>query len=142
MSAHAIITNNNSCLNQQNVQGGNASINGKIGTFYRTLTNPNNNSLADPGKTLDDYAEGMLVPGVVGSICASSYTSQVGNIANVITQRKREEKFRCILEREDSLNVRISQDYEWRLNDARDGVVFNPPLPAGQSFVIEYDCYQ
>ena len=142
MSAHAIITNSDSCLNQQNVQGGNANINGKIGTFYRTLTNPNNYSLANPGKRLDDYAEGTLVQGVVGSICASSYTSQVGDIASVITQTKREEKFKCILEREDSLNVRISQDYEWEVNEARDGVIFSPELPAGQSFVIDYDCYQ
>ena len=142
MSAHAIITDSDSCLDQQSIQGGNPNIDGKIGSFYRTLTNPNNYSLANPDRRLDYYANGMLVEGVVGSICASSYTSQVGDIASVITQKKSEEKFGCVLEREDSLNVRISQDYEWELNENKDGITFTPALPAGQSFVIEYDCYQ
>jgi len=142
MSAHAIITDNQRCLADQTYQGGNANIDGKIGTFYRALTHPDNYSLADRSRTLGDYADGILVPGVVGSICADSYTAEIGRIAAVIGQTKKEEKFRCVLEKEESLNVRISDEYQWALNDAKDGVVFTPALPAGQSFVIEYDCYE
>jgi hypothetical protein len=142
ISAHAIITDGVTCLNQQNAQNGNSFIDGKIGTFYSALTNPNNFSLADPNRRLGDYAGGNLVQGVVGSICASNYSTEVGNIASVITQTKSEEKFRCILDREESLDVRISDEYSWTLNENRDGVIFTPALPAGQSFVIKYECYQ
>lgn len=141
MSAHAIITNSQSCLNEQNVQNGNVNIDGKIGTFYKALTNPNAYSLIDSSYRYDDFAEGQLVEGVVGSICSNNYTAELGDIKNVLSKLKTEEKLKCILDKEDSLDVRISQDYSWELNESRDAVVFSPGLPPGQSFKIEYDCY-
>lgn len=141
MSAHAIITDSQYCLNEQNVQNGNVNINGKIGTFYRAFTNPNAYSLIDSRYRYNDFAEGQLVQGVVGSICSRNYTTELGDIKNVLSKLKTEEKLKCILDKEESLDVRISQDYDWSLNESRDAVVFSPGLPPGQSFKIEYDCY-
>lgn len=142
ISAHAIVTESQSCLNQQNGQGGNSNIRGAIGEFYMTMTNPSNFSLlyGSGGSRLGDLAGGQLVRGVIGSICRSNYVSELGSIRNVLSQSKASEKLKCTLADETTLRLNLDRSFSYTLNAAKNEVSFTPPLPAGTSFEIEYEC--
>lgn len=75
LSVHSIIVNDSSCQQAQTGQLGNPDIAGSIGTQYRDLSNKTG--------------------GVVGSICASSYQQQLGQIGSVITNQISSVAFAC-----------------------------------------------
>ncbi len=143
MSAHAIITNNESCRQQQIGQANNSNISAEIGTFYKQMTKPGNNSLyyGSTGEKLRSYADGQLVKGVVGSICSSNYSASLGSIKNVLSQKKSTERLRCqLIYGDTTLDVRLDAGYSWSLNEERDEITFTPALPAGASFHLDYEC--
>ncbi len=142
VSAHAIVTDTESCKLAQRAQGGNSNIHGVIGSFYMSMTNPNNSSLISSvaGTTMGSYAGGQLVPGVVGSICSNDYVSELGSIKNVLSKTKSSERLRCKLIDSTSLDVRIDNAYSWSLSDSLDEIIFSPALPPGESFKLDYEC--
>lgn len=142
ISAHAIVTDSNSCKASQMSQGGNSNIHGVIGNFYMAMTNPNNSSLISSvsGAKMSDYAGGQLVQGVVGSICSSDYVSELGSIKSILSKTKSSERLRCALIDADSLDVRIDSNYTWTLSTDLDEITFSPALPPGKSFKLEYEC--
>jgi hypothetical protein len=73
ISVHSVVTNNDSCRLQQTQTSANGiwPTLGFIGREYMKLSTP----------SADLKALGNLVPGVVGSICASDYGSQLGDIS-------------------------------------------------------------
>lgn len=142
VSAHAIVTDSESCRLSQMAQGGNSNIHGAIGEFYMAMTHPNNSALIDSGAgtTMGSYAGGQLVQGVVGSICSSNYVAELGSIKNVLSKTKSSERLRCQLIDETSLDVRIDNTYTWVLSANLDEITFTPALPPGESFKLEYEC--
>lgn len=75
ISVHSIIVNDSSCQSAQTGQLGNPNIVGSIGTQYRNLS--------------------QMTGGVVGSICASNYQSQLGTIGSMITDQINNIAFAC-----------------------------------------------
>ncbi len=142
VSAHAIITDSQYCVDQQRAQGGNQYIHGAIGTFYASMTSPQGPSIINPnqGVTMASFAGGQLVPGTVGSICAANYDSELGSIRSVLTKTKSSERLRCALLAVDEIDVRIDSNYTWELTESRDEIIFTPALPPGESFKLEYEC--
>jgi len=141
ISAHAIVTDSESCRAEQMNQGGNSNIHGVIGQFYINMTNPSSPSNIGGGvQSLSQFAGSQLVQGVVGSICASDYVSELGSIKDVLSKTKKTERLRCPLFEADDLRVRVSADYSWSLNENLDEITFSPALRAGDSFKLDYEC--
>ncbi len=142
VSVHAIVTDTVSCRAAQRGQGGNINIRGVIGEFYMAMTNPNNESLINSasGATIGSYAGGQLVPGVIGSICSNNYTSELGSIKDILSKTKSSERLKCKLIDAESLDVRLDSDYSWTLSENLDEIIFNPALPPGKSFALNYEC--
>lgn len=142
VSAHAIVADSLSCVNQQRGQGGNANIHGALGSFYMSMTGPLNQSIIDgtPGVTMASFAGGQLVQGTIGSICASDYVSELGSIKAVLSKTKSSERLRCPLIAASDIDVRIDSGYTWELNSNMDEITFTPALPPGKSFKLEYEC--
>ena len=141
ISAHAIVTDSNACRLQQQAQGGNVNIHGAIGQLYITMTDPASPSLiSNSGRTLNDFAQGQLVRGSVGSICSNDYVAELGNVRTVLTQTKSRQPLRCRLFSPDDIEVRISSEFSWTLNEDLDELIFTPALPPGTSFRVEHEC--
>lgn len=141
ISAHAIVTDSASCRQSQMAQGGNSNIHGVIGQFYINMANPSSPANISGGVTsLSDFAGGQLVQGVVGSICSSNYVSELGSIKNVLSKTKKTERLNCQLFDKDDLQVRVSGEYAWTLNESMDEITFSPALKPGDSFKLDYEC--
>lgn len=141
LSAHAIVTDSQSCRQQQLGQGGNVNIRGEIGQFYINMANPSSLSLINnSGGTLSSFSSGQLGQGVVGSICANDYVSELGSIRSLLSQTKSSERLRCKILEADAVDVRIDSQFSWTVNEDLTEVVFTPALPPGTSFEIEYEC--
>lgn len=142
LSAHAIVTNNESCRQEQMAQGGNQYIHGAIGSFYMAMTQPEGAAIINnSGVLMKSFSSGSrLVKGTIGSICSRDYVSELGSIKNVLSKTKAVERLKCKIFKEDTLDIRVDSDYTWTLSENKMEVRFNPPLPPGKSFKISYDC--
>ena len=141
LSAHAIVTDSESCRQKQIRQGGNTNIHGVIGQFYINMANPNSLSLINnSGETLSSFSSGQLGQGVVGSICADDYVSELGSIRSLLSQTKSTEVLRCKILEADAVDIRIDSQFSWAVSEDLKEVVFTPALPPGTSFEIEYEC--
>jgi len=141
ISAHAIVTDSEACKAIQTNQSGNPNILGAIGEFYMNMTNPMSPSNINGGAgSLADFAGGQLVAGVVGSICADNYVAELGSIKDALSKTKKTERLRCPLFEKDDLDVRLSSEYTWSLNEGLDEITFEPALRPGDSFRLDYEC--
>lgn len=141
ISAHAIVTDTEACKAEQKAQNGNVNIHGAIGQFYMNMANPSTPSnIAGNVSSLANFSGGQLVQGVVGSICASNYVAELGNIKNVLSKTKKTERLRCPLFQKEDLTVRLSGQYSWTINESLDEITFTPALKPGDSFKLDYEC--
>jgi len=147
ISAHAIVTDNSitsngrTCVEDQMKQGGNVNIHGVIGQFYINMATPASQAnIASSRQSLSEFSGGQLVQGVVGSICADNYVSELGSIKDVLSKTKKTERLRCQLFDKEDIQVRVSGDYNWSLNETLDEITFSPALSPGDSFKLDYEC--
>lgn len=155
MSSHAIIIPNETtmtpdgrqtCLASQMYQEKNEYILGRVGTFYRSLSNPRNISRLDPTVMLDSYAPGKLLLGTVGSICATNYTAQLGSMLNVLVQDKNKYIAKADLDctpENDTFKIEhcpsgVVCGYDPESNT----VTFRPSLRPNQTAQVSYYCYK
>ncbi len=76
ISVHSVVTNNSACMKSLfNISNSGVVTFGYIGYQYMDLAQPTSALLG----------LGNIMPGVVGSICASDYGAQLGNIAQEVT---------------------------------------------------------
>lgn len=144
ISAHAIVVNNETCRNQQVYQENNEYIWGQIGHYYMKLTNPNSGSMLKQGVSLGSIANGKLLNGTIGSICASNYSSQVGNIRNALDSAAYKYVSSADLDCQ-PLDTTFDMEYcpsghSCQLAASKDKVVFSPALPPSKSARFSYKC--
>lgn len=141
MSAHAIVTDSESCRQQQLAQGGNNNIHGVIGQFYINMANSQSQSLINnSGLTLSTFSQGQLGQGVVGSICSRDYVSELGSIRSLLSETRKTETIKCRILEAESVKVEIDDAFSWTVSEDLQQVIFEPALPPGTQFEIEYEC--
>lgn len=144
MSAHAIVTNNQTCQNQQYHQGNNQYIEAHIGHFYMRMTNPAQPSMLNPGVTLNSVANGKLMPGTIGSICDSNYTAQAGNIKNAVNaasfRHVSSQDLECVPEPDTFEMESLPSGVSWNFSPTKLQVIFSPALQAHQKARFSYLC--
>lgn len=136
-SVHSVVTNNETCRSQQtqySQNGGMWPTLGFIGTQYMKLSTPNS-ALRSVGN---------LLPGVVGSICASDYGAQLGNIgANISTNTINSPKSLACSPDPDKVSIVTNPTgYENQIQytiDSQNRVYFTN-LPLGVKVTFSYDC--
>lgn len=136
LSVHSVVTNNESCRLAQ-TQKSSTSIHatlGFIGTHYMSLSNPSAALLS----------AGNIVPGVVGSICATDYGSQLGNIANNIHDNSLDApKALACRPIENSIHITTSpagyeRQISYVVDDQNRAFFYN--VPTGVRVTFSYDC--
>ncbi|OFZ19034.1 MAG: hypothetical protein A2Z20_09805 [Bdellovibrionales bacterium RBG_16_40_8] len=136
MSVHSVVTNDETCRQQQ-TQTSKTGIwptLGYIGTQYMMLSNP----------SADLLALGNLQSGVVGSICASDYGAQLGNIAANISDNTLDapKQLACAPDSKTINIVTSPVGYEKQIQyyiDYKDKIYFSK-LPIGVKVTFSYDC--
>lgn len=135
-SVHSVITNDSACARQQEQYSSNSPwpTLGFIGTQYIALSRPST-SLRQLGNILD---------GVVGSICASDYGSQMGNIAqNIRNDTLNSPKQLACLPRSDTTSlVTTPTGYETQIQmdiDSQNRITFSN-VPMGVRVSFSYEC--
>ncbi len=138
MSVHSLIVppGDTTCKNSQDAQG-NGAIVGEYGSWYAKLSNP----------TAELSSLGNILPGRVGSICSSSYTNHLIDIASRISTSSFNFTLPCkpvsdsIASDEgfDPIQISVLPDPGFEVQfsvDEQSRVSFNPNLPAGSN--VEY----
>ncbi len=149
MSSHAIIVEevlDPSCLSKQNYQIGNENILGRVGTFYRSLSNPTYLSRLDPTRNLLSYAPGKMLQGTVGSICSNNYVSQIGSMVNILAQDSNrliaKKDLDCTPEPDTFSVESCPAGVTCRLSSDEKSVIFIPSLRPDQTASFSYLCYK
>lgn len=131
VSVHSIIIapGDTQCFNTQNSQPG---VKGFYGYNYAALSLPDNNL----------KSQSNLMDGVIGSICSSNYTAELGNIAAKLNDtvkviqlpcRPHEDKVDVAFDPVPAQQIYYSIDADNRLN-------LNPAAPAGTKVSLSYKC--
>lgn len=131
MSFHSIIINptDSQCFNEQNQQ---TNVKGFYGSQYA--------SLSYPDSTLKDV--GSIVDGYVGSICAPDYSSQMGDMADIIVDNVNIIQLECT-PLAGSLQVSYSPSPGYSISvvvDPDNRVRLNPAPPANTSVRVKWKC--
>lgn len=146
MSSHSVIVADQQCQSQQVYQLNNPYILARIGTFYRSLSDPTRLSRLNPSVNLNSYAPGKLLYGTVGSICATNYTNQLGSMLNVLVQDASKFVAKAELDctpEEDTFKIESCPvGTRCTLSDDNKSVVFQPALSPNQSARVSYLCYK
>jgi hypothetical protein len=146
MSSHSILVADDNCRASQLYQIGNENILARIGTFYMSLSNPNNTSRLNTSVNLGSYAPGKLLYGTVGSICASNYTAQVGSILNILLQDANKYVSKadldCIPEENTFKVESCPSGTSCSLSADKKSVNFYPSLAPNQTARVSYYCYK
>ncbi len=126
LGVHSIVVDGTSCQNLQKRQimiGGTPSAAGEIGTHYRRLSD--------------------LTKGHKGSVCASSYTAQLGQIGSTVKEQVSTMALACR-----PINDYVLVEFEEPvphvqviIEAAQQRVRFVPELPPGTRVQIYYDCH-
>lgn len=123
ISVHSIIVNDSSCQSAQTGQLGNVNIVGSIGTQYKNLSN--------------------MTGGVVGSICASNYQAQLGQIGSVITDQINNIGFACAPYQGQFalyLNGSPANQSQYTVDTSKWVIDFTSALPANTQIQLTYKC--
>ncbi|MCO5114537.1 MAG: VWA domain-containing protein [Bdellovibrionaceae bacterium] len=143
MSAHAIVTDTAQCRSQQVGQNNNSYIDANIGYFYMEMTNPSSPARVSQ-ETLSQIAKGKLMVGTVGSICSANYTTQAGNIKNVVNQASFRhvavQDLECVPESGTFQMDYIPAGISWSFSASQNQIVFSPALQAHQKAKFSYLC--
>lgn len=136
LSVHAIVTNNETCRQQQTQTTSNTPypLKGFIGYQYMKLSNPSSALLAI----------GNLVPGHTGTICTADFGSQMGNISAAIRDRTYDapKKLACLPDEDTISIVTNPTSYEDQIEyyiDSQNKVHFSN-LPIGVKVTFTYSC--
>lgn len=139
ISVHAVIVPprefdpNLSCLNSSEQTywlTPKAKVSAGVGTAYAELARPD---IYNP----DLLDEGNLVTGVVGNICASNYTAQLGNIAAHVSANARQNVIQMPCRPEPN-DISVSPSVPYTV-DSENRLIFND-LPIGAEITVTYLC--
>ena len=126
ISVHSIIVENQidpACQSKQTGQLGNPNISGSIGTQYKALSN--------------------MTGGVVGSICATNYQSQLGQIGSVIVDQINNIGFACTPYQGQFalyLNGSPANNSQYTVDQSKWVIDFTTALPANTQIQLTYKC--
>jgi hypothetical protein len=136
LSVHSIVTNDEACrkLQTQTSQYGGKPTLGFIGLQYMALSSP----------TADLLSVGNLLNGVVGSICADNYVSQMGNVGLNIRDNtdNAPKQLACTPDPSEMKVVTNPTGYENQIQysiDSQNRIVFSN-LPTGVKVSFSYEC--
>lgn len=136
MSVHSVIikSNDTTCYNTQNSQGN--GVKGHFGFLYEELSNPSSSL----------KALGNIVDGETGSICASDYGAQLGDIGSKITNNVNLIPLVCdpaIINGQTSLEVTLTPVPPYQVFfdvNAQNQLVLDPPPPPQTEVSYTYKC--
>jgi hypothetical protein len=136
LSVHSIVTNDETCRRSQTQSSATGvwPTLGFIGEQYIKLSNPSQEFM--------DY--GNIVQGVVGSICATDYGAQLGNIGSNISNNTLDapKKLACT-PKQDSISIvtnpaGLEGQIQYNIDEQNKIAFYN--LPLGAKITFSYDC--
>ena len=138
MSFHAIVVQDDECLEEQN-QGYDTY--GRIGEFYLSLADPESFSMLEDKSTqkLGQIANGQMIEGYTGSICEDNYVSELGSIRNILNQDIDTIQLGCVVDPE-TFYATTPPGHTVTLNDDQRSVSVSPPISAGEVVDLSYEC--